>query len=66
MGVAFLILLVPCIIKVSSVCARLRLETAKVTDRRLSVVNEMVTGIRALKTHAWEKSYRKKIQELRG
>jgi len=42
------------------------LKTAKVTDQRLSVVNEMVTGIRALKTHAWEKNYRKKIQEVRG
>ncbi|XP_015778089.1 PREDICTED: multidrug resistance-associated protein 4-like [Acropora digitifera] len=65
-GVAFLVLQVPCIIKISSVCARLRLKTAKVTDQRLSVVNEMVTGIRALKTHAWEKNYRKKIQEVRG
>ncbi|KAK2574259.1 ATP-binding cassette sub-family C member 4 [Acropora cervicornis] len=65
-GVAFLVLQVPCIIKISSVCARLRLKTAKVTDQRLSVVNEMVTGIRALKTHAQEKNYRKKIQEVRG
>ncbi|XP_029201776.2 ATP-binding cassette sub-family C member 4-like isoform X2 [Acropora millepora] len=65
-GVAFLILQVPCIIKISSVCARLRLKTAKVTDQRLSAVNEMVTGIRALKTHAWEKNYRQKIQEVRG
>jgi len=65
-GVAFLVLQVPCIIKISSVCARLHLKTAKVTDQRLSVVNEMVTGIRALKTHAWEKNYRKKIQEVRG
>ena len=65
MGVAFLVVQVPCIIKISSVCARLRLKTAKVTDQRHSVVNEMVTGIRALKTHAWEKNYTKKIKEIR-
>ena len=66
MGVAFLVLQVPCVIKISSVCARLRLKTAKVTDQRLTVLNEMVTGIRALKTHAWETNYKKNIQELRG
>ena len=66
MGVAFLVLQVPCVIKISSVCARLRLKTAQITDQGLSVVNEMVTGIRALKAHAWEKNYKKKIQELRG
>ena len=65
-GVAFLILQVPCVIKISSVCARLRLTTAQITDQRLSVVSEMVTGIRALKTYAWEQNYKKKIQELRG
>ncbi|XP_015763251.1 PREDICTED: multidrug resistance-associated protein 4-like [Acropora digitifera] len=65
-GVAFLVLQVPCVIKISSVCARLRLKTAKVTDQRLTVLNEMVTGIRALKTHAWETNYKKNIQELRG
>ena len=66
MGVAFLAVQVSCVIRISSVCARLRLKTAKVTDQRLSVENEMVTGIRALKTHAWEKNYTKKIQEIRG
>ena len=66
MGVAFLVLQVPCVIKISSVCARLRLTTAQITDQRLSVVSEMVTGIRALKTYAWEQNYKKKIQELRG
>ena len=66
LGVAFLVLQVPCVIKISSVCARLRLTTAQITDQRLSVVSEMVTGIRALKTYAWEQNYKKKIQELRG
>ena len=66
MGVAFLVVQVPCVIKISSVCASLRLKTAKVTDHRLSVVNEMVSGIRALKAHAWENNYKEKIQEIRG
>lgn len=65
MGVAFLIVLIPCVIKISSICARLRLETAEVTDRRISLMNELVKGIRALKTHAWEETYREKVQEVR-
>jgi len=57
--------LIPCVTKISSVCARLREETAEVTDRRISLMNELVTGIRALKTHAWEENYREKVEEVR-
>ena len=64
-GVGFLMALIPCVIEISSVCARLRQETAEVADRRISLMNELVTGIRALKTHAWEENYREKIEEVR-
>ena len=57
--------LIPCVIEISSVCARLRQQTAEVTDRRISLMNELVTGIRALKTHAWEENYREKVEEVR-
>ena len=50
---------------ISSFCARLREETAEVTDRRISLMNELVSGIRAIKTHAWEDNYREKVQEVR-
>ena len=65
MGVLFLIALIPCVMKISSACARLRQATAEVTDRRISLMNELVFGIRALKTHAWEENYRQKVQEVR-
>ena len=51
--------------RISSVCARLRQETAEVADRRISLMNELVTGIRVLKTHAWEENYREKVEEIR-
>ena len=64
-GVLFLMALIPCVVKISSACARLREKTAEVTDRRISLMNELVTGIRALKTHAWEENYREKVGEVR-
>ena len=65
MGVLFLIALIPCMNILSSICAQIRDETAEVTDRRISLMNELVSGIRALKAHAWEEYYRKKIQDVR-
>ena len=65
MGVLFLVALIPCMMMISSICARLRDESAEVTDRRISLMNELVSGIRALKAHAWEEYYREKVQEVR-
>ena len=66
MGILFLVMLLPCFVVISARCAQLRQDTAEVTDRRISLMNELVTGIRALKTHAWEENYRVKVQEVRG
>ena len=65
MGILFSTMLLPCVLFISSVCARLHLEISKVSDRRISLMNELVTGIRALKTHAWEEYYEKKVMDVR-
>ena len=65
MGVFFLCLLVPYIIGFSSKYAAQRVRTAAVTDRRISLMNQVISGIRAIKTRAWEDEYRKKIQHTR-
>ena len=65
MGILFLIMVMPCVMIISSVYAQLRQETAEVTDRRISLMNELLSGIRVLKTHAWEENYREKVQEVR-
>ena len=64
-GILFLLTVIPCIMVISGVCAQLRQETAEVTDRRISLMNELVSGIRAVKAHAWEENYREKVQEVR-
>ena len=65
MGVFFLYLLVPYFAGLSFVSAELRLRTAVVSDRRISLMNQVVSGIRAIKTHAWEDGYREKIHHVR-
>ncbi|XP_078347322.1 ATP-binding cassette sub-family C member 4-like [Oculina patagonica] len=65
MGVLFLCLLVPYFAGLSYAGAALRLRTAAVSDRRISLMNQVVSGIRAIKTHAWEDEYREKIKHTR-
>ena len=45
--------------------AILRLRTAALSDHRITLIKEVVTGIRAIKTNAWEDEYRKKIKNVR-
>ena len=65
LGVIFLCFLVPYFTVLSSSGALLRLRTAAVSDKRLSLMNQVVRGIRAIKTHAWEDQYRERIKHLR-
>ena len=64
-GVLFLMLLVPYLILVSFLAGKLRRQTAVVSDQRIAGMNELVSGIRAVKTHAWENNYRDRIKEIR-
>ena len=65
MGVFFMCLLVPYFAGLSYLSAALRLRTAALSDRRISLMNQVVSGIRAIKTRVWEDEYRKKIQHTR-
>ena len=65
MGVLFLLFLIPYLVLLSSASAQLRLRTADVSDQRISIINEAVCGIRAIKTHAWETEHRDEIKTIR-
>ena len=65
MGVFLLCVLMPYFAVLSYVNAKLRLRTATVSDQRISQMNQVVSGIRAVKTHAWEDEYRRKIKHVR-
>ncbi|KAL9971726.1 hypothetical protein ACROYT_G017928 [Oculina patagonica] len=66
MGVIFLCFLVPYFALLSTASAALRLRTAAESDRRISLMNQVVSGIRAIKTYAWEDEYREKIKTARS
>ena len=65
MRVIFLCLLLPYFIALSYAGAALRLRTAAISDLRLSLMNQIVSGIRSIKIHAWEDEYREKIKTTR-
>ena len=60
MGEIFLWLLLPYYAEMSSVNAALRLRSAAESDMRISLTNQVVSGIRAIKARAWEDEFRKK------
>ena len=64
-GMIFLLFLVPFFGLLSSVAGSLRLRTAAVSDRRISMMNEILCGIRAIKINTWEDAYREKIKVAR-
>ena len=49
----------------SSVNAALCLRSAAESDRRISLTNQVVSGIRAIKARAWEDEFREKIKHTR-
>ena len=64
-GVIFLVFLVPFFALLSSAGAALRLRTASISDLRISLMNQVVSGIRAIKINTWEDEYREKIKTTR-
>ena len=65
MGVAFLVILLPVYSFLSYITGKLRKKTAAVSDRRILLMHEIVSAIRAVKINAWEWIYRDKIGEIR-
>ena len=64
-GIGLYIVLIIYITAMSYENGKLRHQTATVTDRRLEVMNEIVSGIRAVKMYAWEWNFTEAIKQLR-
>ncbi|PFX28844.1 multidrug resistance-associated protein 4-like [Stylophora pistillata] len=65
LAVIFLWLIVPYLAGLSYCSAALRLRTAAASDRRISLLSQVVAGIRSIKMHAWEDEYRERIRDTR-
>lgn len=63
-GAAFYFLLVAFQMLMARKAAKVRAKAAAFTDRRLVVMNEIISGIRAVKTYAWEWKFRDLVSDL--
>ena len=43
----------------------LRFKSARVTDKRVRIMNEVITGIRVIKMYAWEYAFKQVVAKLR-
>ena len=64
-GAAFLVGIVGFQMLMARKAAKLRKKAATFTDKRLVVMNEIISGIRAVKMHAWEWNFRDIVRDLR-
>ena len=64
-GVAFYVMAIVYVTVASHQTKHLRVKSAAATDKRLEVMNEILSGIRAVKIYAWEMNFTEAIKQLR-
>ncbi|KAK5646881.1 hypothetical protein RI129_005345 [Pyrocoelia pectoralis] len=64
-GVVVLLLFLPLQFIMAKVIAKLRLQSAKRTDERVRVMNEIISGIQVIKMYSWEKPFSQLVSSLR-
>ena len=64
-GLAVTITIIPLSTLVARSLARLRKRIVKLTDARVKLSSEVITGIKAIKLYAWEEAYEERILNLR-
>ena len=42
-----------------------RLKAAKVTDERIKIMNEVITGIKVIKMYGWENAFHQLVSRIR-
>nr|AHK05652.1 ATP-binding cassette transporter sub-family C member 4 [Tigriopus japonicus] len=64
-GAGIILISVPLQSWIGRMFSKLRLETAKKTDTRIRIMNEIINGIKVIKMYAWEFSFMKLIESAR-
>lgn len=64
-GVAFYVIIIVYVTVASYQTKHLRVKSSAATDKRLEVMNEILSGIRAVKIYAWEMNFTDAIKQLR-
>ena len=64
-GVVFYVIIIVYVTVASHQTKHLRVQSSAATDKRLEVMNEILSGIRAVKIYAWEMNFTEAIKQLR-
>lgn len=64
-GLGVTVALIPLSAIVASILSRIRSRAIRLTDARIKLCGEVITGIKAIKLYAWESAYQDRIIELR-
>ena len=64
-GAGFFLLVVLYIVLIARKMSVLQTKAAGFTDRRLTLMNDVVSKIRAIKMNAWEGKFRDKVNRIR-
>ncbi|XP_068702097.1 ATP-binding cassette sub-family C member 4-like isoform X3 [Montipora foliosa] len=64
-GVFLFVLLVPLQGFIGRCFARLRAKTAVLSDKRIKVMNEIISGMRVIKMYTWERPFAKIVAQVR-
>ncbi|XP_065919844.1 ATP-binding cassette sub-family C member 4-like isoform X2 [Dysidea avara] len=64
-GIAVIVLQPPVQYILTRVYSKWRLKSAKVTDKRVRVMNEIISGMRLIKMYAWEWAFHDYTKEIR-
>ena len=64
-ALAFMVMLFPIQIKIAEAVSNLRRKLLVHSDKRVSLLNSIIEGIRAIKLLAWENVVKKQVDEVR-
>uniref|UniRef100_A0A669DDW2 ATP-binding cassette, sub-family C (CFTR/MRP), member 2 n=1 Tax=Oreochromis niloticus TaxID=8128 RepID=A0A669DDW2_ORENI len=64
-GVGVMVLIIPTNALILH-CVSFQIENMKFKDKRMKIMNEILNGIKILKLYAWEPSFQKHVEDIRG
>ncbi|KAM4729299.1 LOW QUALITY PROTEIN: ATP-binding cassette sub-family C member 2-like [Anableps anableps] len=65
-GMAVMVLMVPVNGLLANKAKKMQTENMKSKDKRLKIMNEVLSGIKILKLFAWEPSFQTQVEDIRG
>lgn len=64
-GLGYMIIIAPLNSVVFGYLSKIRLKKVAETDKRVKLMNEILSGIRVIKYYAWETAFKKKVEAVR-